>query len=210
MKRFVASLAILSLALFSFDSMAHAEMIGAGAALAANDVDSAGTRMNIDDSDNGSPNLAAGTYNVTNFMYGASTNTDDIQPFLARLTGDNAYEVLWVGPTFAAAGSDSIATESYDLGTQQFTLAADTDVYAGFNAAGPNVKFGAGRTDHANPADFAITVGAPVSGFGHANLGRSYAFEVNVEAVPEPASLLLGTMAFVGLGWVAFRRRRSV
>jgi len=161
--------------------------IGIGSDHAATDVDSAGARMNIENADGTFPTLGAGDYDVTDFQYSNSADSSNIQPFLATLTGEDAYSVVWVGPTAAAPGTDNIVATPYEPGTQQFSLGADAAVYAGFNAAGPNVKFGAGITDHANPANFDIAVGSDISGFGHANLTRSYAFEINVAiAAPGP------------------------
>lgn len=53
-------------------------------------------------------------------------------------------------------------------------------MYAGFNAAGPNVKFGAGLTDHNNPANFSIVPGTAITSWTNPNLGRSCAFGINV------------------------------
>ncbi|MGK0188330.1 MAG: hypothetical protein ACI9R3_004122 [Verrucomicrobiales bacterium] len=157
-------------------------VIGIGSDHEGSDVDSAGARMNIEKFDETFPTLPAGTYDVTAFEYSNSTDTSEIQPFLVVNTGfDSEYSVIWIGPTEEAPGDDDIVSTPYDAGTQQFTLDDPAAVYAGFNAAGPSVKFGGGLTDHANPADFEIELESELSGFGHANLGRSYAFQINVE-----------------------------
>jgi hypothetical protein len=157
-------------------------VIGIGADHAGSGVDSAGSRMNIEKFDDTFPTLPAGTYDVTEFEYSNSVDTSEIQPFLVVNTGgDSEYSVIWIGPTEEAPGDDDIVTTPYALGSQQFTLADPAEVYAGFNAAGPNVKFGAGLTDHANPANFEIELESEIFEFGHANLGRSYAFQINAE-----------------------------
>ena len=156
--------------------------IGIGADHDGSDVDSAGTRMNIEKFDDTFQMLPAGTYDVTGFEYSNSTDTSEIQPFLVVNAGaDSEYSVIWIGPTEEAPGDDDIVTTPYDAGSQQFTLTDEGEVYAGFNAAGPSVKFGAGLTDHANPANFDIELESEIFDFGHANLSRSYAFQINVQ-----------------------------
>lgn len=185
----------------------QAVQIGAGSGIPAGILDSAGSRLNIDNTV--FPNLPAATYDVVDFEYSASANPGNLQPFLAALTGANQYTVLWVGPTASSPGA-GINTVPYAPGTEQFTLGAATDVYAGFNASSNTVFFGAGLTDHNNPALFGITPGSVIGPFTNNNLGRSYAFEINVaraqNIIPEPATASLGLLALSGL---AMRRRRT-
>ncbi|NIT96903.1 MAG: hypothetical protein GWM91_16395, partial [Actinobacteria bacterium] len=155
-----------------------ASSIGIGSGHAATSVDSAGTRMNIDTAGGTAIHLPAGTYAVSDFAYSTGAVAGRVQPFLAVGTGNNQYTVVWVGPTEDTPGSDDIVTASY--GGETFSLSQPATVYAGFNADGPVVKFGGGRTDHNNPADFDITPGSDITSFTNANLGRSYAFEINV------------------------------
>jgi hypothetical protein len=63
-----------------------------------------------------------------------------------------------------------------------------------------------GVTDHANSLlfDDAGGVGNTLTSFGHANLPRTYAFSIEVEAVPEPSSSALFGLA----GCLVFLRRR--
>ena len=75
-----------------------------------NGVDSAGSRMNIENAADTFPTLAPGTYEVTAFSYSAGTDTSDLQPFLAVNTGGDEYLVLWAGPAAAASGSNSVTT----------------------------------------------------------------------------------------------------
>jgi hypothetical protein len=63
--------------------------------------------------------------------------------------------------------------------------------------------------DHDNNNDGALSpavVGGAVDGFGHANLGRSYAFSIDVDAVPEPSSVLIAVV-LAGLAVFQLRRR---
>ena len=157
--------------------------VGAGSDLAATQLDSSGSRLNVDNLVY--PFVDATTYNVVRFEYSASTNVGNVQPFLAVLTGVNTYEVVWVGPTETSPAAGGVATSSYTLGTEQFSLDSVANLYAGVNSSSNTIYFGAGVTDHDNPADFSITVGSTIGSFGASNLARSYAFEINVEAVPE-------------------------
>ena len=184
--------------------------VGAGSGLAAGSVDSAGSRLNIDNTI--FPNLATGTYDVLDFEYSASTNRGNVQPFLAVLTGTDMYDVIWVGPTMASPVLGGIETVSFGLGTQQFTLAAATDVYAGFNASSNTVYFGAGTTDHNTSADFGIVVGDSIGPFSHNDLNRSYAFEINVEqsAIPEPTTFIVWSLLGLSAVGTSYRRNRKV
>ena len=95
-----------------------------------------------------------------------------------------------------------------------FTLAASTDIYAGFFTSGSgsgiialdadNSGSGSSVTNHDNTPSPPASVGDPVTGFSH-TLGRTYAFAINVTAIPEPSSV-----ALLGLGGLALllRRRR--
>ncbi len=154
--------------------------VGIGAGHPAGSVDSAGSRMNIENAPETFPTLAAGTYEVTAFTYAAGSDPADLQPFLAANTGGDNYVVLWAGPAAPASGSNAVTVVSYQPGTQQFMLTSATPVHAGFNAAGPNVRFGAGLTDHNNPADFTLVPESTITSWTNPNLGRSYAFEINV------------------------------
>lgn len=186
---------------------ASAVQIGLGAGLAgATNNDSAGSRLNIEEATTA---LSAGGYLVTSFEYFNSSNTSNVQPFLALKTGAQDYTILWVGPTAAAPGSSGIVSIPY-LG--QMFMAPSGTIVAGFNTAGPAVQFaepdGPTTTDHNNPANFALVAGATLTGanFTNANLSRNYAFAVNVVQIPEPATAatgLLGLAALAGL-----RRRR--
>lgn len=198
----------LFLTLFVVTSI-QAQQIGPGSGIPAAGVDGAGSRLNIDETV--FPNLAAGTYDVLDFEYSAAPiAATNIQPFLAELTGANTYSVLWVGPTVPSPPAGGITTIPFVPGLEQFTLPAATDVYAGFNTDGPNVFFGAGLTDHNNPANFGIAPGSIISGFTNPNLGRSYAFEINVAeaVVPEPSSIAIWLLLSVAaVGFIAYRRR---
>ena len=95
---------------------ANAAMIGPGSGLAGGGVDGSGSRLNIDNTV--FPNLAAGTYDVIDFEYRATTNVGNVQPFLAELTGANMYDVLWVGPTSPSPGGGGIVNISFPVGSK--------------------------------------------------------------------------------------------
>jgi len=183
--------------------------VGAGSGLPAAGLDTlnSGGRLNIDNTI--FPNLALGIYDVVDYEYSASTNVGNVQPFLAALTGVNQYTVLWVGPTDVSPLLGGIVTTPYGTGTETFTLAAATDVYAGFNSSNSTVFFGAGTTDHNNPDLFGIGVGSVIGNFTNNDLQRSYAFEINVAPIPEPGTWLLmgtGLIGLIGFGW---RKRKQ-
>ena len=178
-------------------------LIGPGAATAGGSPDGGGGRTNVEQD---FVSLAAGTYTVQDFEFHAVNTNGTVQPFLAkRTTGapNQRYTPIWVGSAVTPAGTGT-NTDTYVSGTEQFTLATATDVYAGFvmtsNAVG---FFGGGATDHNGAPPLAPAVGTELPVFTNLNLGRSYSFGINDE-VPEPA-----TGALVAVGLFALRRRRS-
>jgi len=188
--------------------------IGPGSTFAGTGVDTAGTRLNIDEA---GASLLAGAYGVTSFDYRATANDGDLQPFLAKLVGTNSYEVLWAGDRFDAdAGSQSVAFAPSTL-SSQFTLAADADVYAGFIQWGQIVYFAntsqANGTDHDNTFSVShaevspLTAGDTITDFSHPSLPRRYAYDISLTAVPEP-SALIGALTALSLSGLFLRRRR--
>lgn len=171
----------------------EAGSIGIGP-VAATNLDSAGTRLNI--TDGATVVLGAGTYDVTSFKFTTGGTAGDLQPFLAVETAANTYEVIWVGPTSAeGTGTNGSASHTYPAGSEKFTLDADTVVYAGFNADGPVVAFvQPGNTDHNNPANFGITPGASIGPFTNNDLGRDYAFSIDVEPGSEVSNVIPGAV----------------
>ncbi|MBT3201807.1 MAG: PEP-CTERM sorting domain-containing protein [Phycisphaerales bacterium] len=188
-----------------------AAMIGPGADITdANKQDTPGAeRLNVDTST--SALLAAGEYNVTDWQLNVYENTQGgtITPIL--LTGSpSSYTTLWVGSAF----DPTVDGVQMVPETGTFTLAAPTIVYAGFFTEGlgsgiialndNNSGSGSSSTDHdANGFTVPTGAGQPVDSISHPGLNRTYAFEINVDPVPEPA-----TMSLLALGGLAILRRR--
>ena len=188
-------------------SCASAAIIGPGATAATSGTDD-GARLNV--SELATP-LLAGTHSVSDFKFYSTSSSGSVTPLLAVLTepASRTYTVLWVGPAFTPGLGNQVVTDSYGAGTQQFTLAADDSVYAGF-FTDPNGRVayaGGGSTDHADSFTAPVVGGTePTPSWRVQNLGRTYAFEVGVDAVPEPASILsLGGLTVTAL--LARRRR---
>ncbi len=201
---------VLSL-LLAAGTAVNAQQIGPGASTMGASADGGGGRTNIE---RDFVTLPAGTYNVLDFDFWGVNTSGTVQPFLSAQTtppGGQRYTPVWVGPTVAPAVGTNLDT--YALASQTFTLASDTDVYAGFvmteNAVG---FFGGGLTDHNGAPPLAPVVGVELPVFSNNNLGRTYSFAINVEqAVPEPASIAIWSLlGLAAAGFFAYRRRRSV
>ena len=154
--------------------------------------------------------LVAGEYNVTDWQLNVYDHTEGgtITPML--LSGSpSSYTTVWVGSAFDPT-ADGVQTI---LETTSFTLADPTTIYAGFFTEGSGSGIialdanssgsGSSSTDH--DSSFAAPTGAgqTVDGFSNAGLGRTYAFEINVDPVPEPA-----TMSLLALGGLMMLKRR--
>jgi hypothetical protein len=91
-----------------------------------------------------------------------------------------------------------------------FTLTSPTTVFAGFNQTTSGVNFvdpdGPTGTDH-NGAALALTVGTTFGGLSNNDLTRNYAFAINVQQTPEPASLVLWGLMGVGVVFTFWRRK---
>lgn len=154
--------------------------------------------------------LAAGTYSVNDWRLNVFSHTEGgtITPILVSGT-PASYTAEWIGVAFdpTSNGVQTVAAS----GT--FTLNAPTDIYAGFFTAGLgsgiialdpiNSGSGSSITDHDNSPTPPASVGDPVAGFSHAGISRTYAFEINVDVVPEPS-----VAGLVGLGSIFLIRRR--
>ncbi len=163
--------------------------------------------------------LPAGTYTATSWQYNAG-QTGSVTPYLAILTGSDSYQIIAVGDLQTITGGFGLdTTVAFGGSSSTFTLGASTNVYAGItnpkqigsqNPILTNLASGA-TVDHDNNVDGNMSpavLGGTVDGFGHANLGRSYAFSVNVVPVPEPTSALFSAFGLAGTLLFGTRRRR--
>lgn len=156
------------------------------------------------------PSLAAGNYDVVDFEYTASgLLAGDVQPFLASLSGTE-YTILWAGPIATDSGVAGLKTITFTPESQSFTLAAETIVYAGFNSVHGVIPLAnnVGNSAHNTITDFTLTSGDTIIPT-LADLSRTYAFEINVIAIPEPATFAMLAAGMTGLMSVMLRRRRS-
>jgi len=200
-----------------FAANATAAMIGAGVGISLEEVDTpgGGPRLNIDE--NYTLTLDAGSYIATSFSFAAGQD-GDATPFLATLTGnnDNEYEVIALGGQTVLAGAPATVTVPFG-GSDLFTLSETTTLYAGFvnSADSPHnpIYLDNGTvttTDHDNVfapiTSVGQLIGSPAEPFGHANLGRTYAFSIDVQVVPEPSALALAAIGVLGLAAVSYRR----
>ena len=202
-----------ALAALSVAATAGAQVVGPGTNLADNNgTDTAGGRINIDQSV--APTLPAGQYTATLFNFDAGI-AGDVTPFLAfrpNAADDDTYQVLAVGATQSVAGAAQDQSVPFG-GSATFTLPAATQLFAGIASSQQNpiiLDDGVPSTDHeggGQPAgSYIVTVGGTVPTDGaisNPDLGRVYAFSVNVQLVPEPTALGL-----IGVGVVGLLRRR--
>ncbi len=199
-------------------SSARATVIGAGPNNSSTSVDNSGTRINVDTAS--AVLLPAGTYDVTKFAFTVG-EVGNAQPFLAVVAsgtpGSNAiYDPIAVGTNVDISSFSSVVTSTTTFGgSNTFTLATPTEVYAGFTniSGGPNpVGFsdnGSGtKDDHSNPAQTVI-VGTNLTGFSNYGLTREYAFSVSLHYTPEPSSFVLCGLGVIGLLLAARRRRKA-
>ncbi|MGC4006632.1 MAG: PEP-CTERM sorting domain-containing protein [Pirellulales bacterium] len=188
--------------------------VGAGSAPGgANNLDGAGApRLNVDLAN--TLNLGAGTYRIndTSFAADAGNGSGAIRTFLARETGANTYETVWVSDLYQPLANGLFSDTAFAI--PQFTLAADTVLFAGIYHDGvARVYYNddATLTNHnATSVVAPATVGEPIAGFSNPGLNnRTYKFEVNVSAVavPEPHTIGLVGLGVVGLICVHRRLR---
>ena len=220
---FIALLVAIALT-FGLIASSNAETIGAGIGIldlpgANNTVDTPtdGTNdqshQNLDQSF--TVTLDAGVYEGSTWSYRAG-QTGSVIPYIAFATGPDSYEILAVGDQvdIDSAGLDVDATVPF--GGDPFELTGSTELFAGIvnpTVAGSQnpiyTNLNSGSTmDHDNNADGNMSpavVGGTVDGFGHTNLGRSYAFSIDV--VPEPTAATLIVTVLAGLGIFQLRRR---
>ncbi|HIL69583.1 MAG TPA: hypothetical protein EYG38_07010 [Verrucomicrobia bacterium] len=157
------------------------------------------SRQNVDITN--TETLDAGSYKGTIWSYQAG-QMGSVIPYLASATGDGGYQILAVGTQVDVDESGLDVDVTVPFGGSAFTLTDGTEVFGGImnppgigsqNPVSTNLGSG-GFMDHDNNKDGAFTlptVGGIVDGFGHANLGRSYAFSIEIESadpgeVPDP------------------------
>ena len=188
--------------------------IGPGTSIPNDGVDTPATggRINVDQGN--SLLLAPGTYRATRFNYDAGVS-GDVAPFLAVSNGTNSYQVLALGNTVNVPAVQTDQSVPFG-GSDLFTLSLPTVVYAGISSLQQNPIFldegTAANTDHDAPAGgplSTVVVGGTIENVSNADLGRSYAFSVNVD-VPEPSSVL-GLMLTAAAGLILRRghKRRA-
>src|SRR5215211_5957524 len=133
----------LGAAVFFSSRTAAASQVGAGTAIANDEVDTPNTggRINVDQ---GNPlNLPAGTYLVTTFSYDAG-QTADVTPFLAVSANGNdptdLYTAIAVGDTVNVVAPLTDQTVPFG-GSATFTLSTPRVVYAGITSSVQNPVF---------------------------------------------------------------------
>ena len=172
-------------------------VFGPGADIAgATGIDSPGVRLNIEPEFVQS--LPAGTHDVQEISFAASSNgAGELRAFLAIPTGGASYETIWVSPATTPDAGDTIHTVQYALGSQQFTLADDAEVYAGsWHDGDAKVRFNnvATITNHDNSPVTPTGPGQAVSDFSHGSLNnRTYAYQVTVGSGRAATGSLLRT-----------------
>jgi hypothetical protein len=180
----------------------------AGGGFLSNSNADGGERLNVDN--NRSMTLVPGAYSVDDFSFNGMAAAGTVRPFLARLTGDNTYETVWVGDAVGGA----LGGVSVDP-TGGFTLTTGETLFAGFYTAdGGRVAFtegvarppGFGVTDHAGTVTPVTGAGEAITNFSNANLERTYSFSIGVAPVPEPGA---ATLLAAAAGGLFVRRRRA-
>ena len=206
---------------------AHGASVGAGTGIlglenANNAVDTPSdgendqSRINIDDSF--TVMLGPGEYTVPTWSFHAG-QTGSAIPFLAVETAPDVYQLLSAGDQVDVGGGDLDVDMTVPFGGPNFTLDAETQVFAGVvnppaigmqNPIYTNLASGS-TVDHDNNnnggVQAAIDTGV-AEGFGHANLGRSYAFSIDVNPVPEPTATY-PLLVLLGIAGLSLRRRMA-
>jgi hypothetical protein len=171
----------------------------------------AGERLNIDRSK--AITLGQGTHTLTSFSFFSTLAPEtslsgSVTPFLAKQTGANQFEVVWVG----SAVQNSVLGGNEATLNSSLTLAEETTLYAGFySSGGARVAFqaitnGDPGTAHSSGTSYSTATGNVLNFPSNGNLNRVYSFELLIAAVPEPSKALL---IFAGLCLtVTIRRSR--
>lgn len=184
---FVSSVAVLGMAV----SGASAITVGAGTGIPLEAVDTPGAnpRMNVDQSF--TQVLQPGIYVVNEWSYAAG-QAGNVTPFLATSSSADNYTVVAIGNEVTIAGAGT-ATAAFGR-SNTVVITAPTTVFAGITSpTTQNPIFldnGTGtQTDHDNSPTPIANPGNAISGFSNANLGRTYAFSLDVQTRTSPLRL---------------------
>lgn len=209
---------LVTLSLLLSGAAAQAAIIGAGDITPTfNDTDADIISINRAHS----LSLAAGSYQATafnyQFLYAAPLTPGlggTVQPLLTTFDGSN-YKVIALGSTIPYSGDTGFLSTPFG-GSSTFTLNSTTTVYAGFfwdgtvslnrNPIGA-VAAATGSSFLRYSGANAPLLGNNISGGTGSNLSRLYDFSVNVEAVPEPSTLVLAGVGTLG-AIVMWRKRK--
>ncbi len=170
------------------------------------------------------PTLMAGDYVATTFNYQIASASGaaaggTVEPIL--LVGSGAtFEVVAVGAEFtvpSTTGTDPFTSIAFG-GTAAFTLASTESVYAGVymvQADGDVAPIGFSSLGGTSFIQYSgpdpPVIGSALSGGSYGTFTRTYDFSVNIAAVPEPSSLMLGLIGGLSLlGYSRIRRREAV
>ncbi len=165
--------------------------------------------------------VSAGNHTVSTFNYESKTINPGLagtlQPMLATGSG-TSFTVIALGDIITYSGDTGGFVSSAFGGSDTFTLASNTNVFAGVYWDEPGggrmpVGFASGGSSWVryNPSTgspggaHAPTVGNPISGGTGGGFARTYDFSVTIGAVPEPSSFAFISVCAIGFG---FRRRK--
>jgi hypothetical protein len=208
--------------LFLLSASATAAIIGPTVDTSYTGLDSAGERINIDQTN--PLVLSAGTYTASQFAFFATATDANTTPFLVvnsdLLTPNpssdiDSYLIIARGSTISVSPLTAVQFVPFGGGASAtFVLAQTTKVYAAVSSgaadgssSNANGFITSGSVDHHNPGitQCTPTVGGTITSITNPDLARTYGFNITVNAVPEPAALsLLGLAALAGS-----RRRRG-